>query len=730
MGEAARRYVAEHHDPARAAEAMLAAVEELSRLDPPGDLDACPPPPSSALHPRGAGEIRVEGLDGWRAGERRTLAVTIANRGHDRWRASRDVPGGVLFEIQLWARGRDRYRGRPWLTLEGALDPGRSQRFEISLRRPLAEEEGRLLIKPTVALAAGNRPFGDWHFEARAVKPGLAAKLLFAAGAAALGALALLRGPALPPRTPGQIELRLAVESLSRDGDLAYETRDADRFRVAFGQSALKDFHLRARRSATASPEADGVAARQAGATTSRAPDLSAPWPWARLAAIAHRLGGWPGVFSVQWSLLILGCVLATWSIAPLVGSAGAFRFVSVVLFASALAIGAVYLVPEMLQFALVAVAGAVVWGRRSAPTVEPEQVYGGDLSGRPGTWRWLVAGLCLGLVATGAPSYVVLGIPLVAAAGAGRRGAAGALVVLGATVAFGLALLAGGWPWPPLATVFDLRLLGWSAAGLAVGRSIGVLVLFLPLLLAFATPARDEGRRWIPWTVALAALLQLVTAPFDLAGDSGASGNSWFLPLAALLLFLPARVPAATAVVAVGIASWALLAPSWLPAFGLEAKRWARELGRPRALLPIETTQRELAGTATLDTGSGIAVRGLEPDVFAGGDGRLRLAGRSAALAVESATPLASLRLEFGADAPATFEVKGGSAGDVVLRPNGEVAVDVSFVEPSRTHPTWRSPGGASIYFLRLELERAPVKPLPFDVSLARPAGLGESAP
>ena len=166
MGEAARRYVTERHDPARAAAAMLAAVEELSRLEPPGDLDACPPPPSSALHPRGTGEIRVEGLEGWRPGERRTLAVTIANRSHDRWRSSRDVPGGVLFEIQLWAQGRDRYRGRPWLTLDRALDPGESRRFEVALRRPLADEGGRLLIKPTVVLAGGNRPYGTWQFEA------------------------------------------------------------------------------------------------------------------------------------------------------------------------------------------------------------------------------------------------------------------------------------------------------------------------------------------------------------------------------------------------------------------------------------------------------------------------------------------------------------------------------------------------------------------------------------
>ena len=561
------------------------------------------------------------------------------------------------------------------------------------------------------------------------MRPGLAAPLAFAVVAAGLGVLAATRGPALAPRGARQVELRLAVESLARDADLAYETRDAERLRERFGASALRELPLRPDAPAAPAPQTLGLPGA-AGPAKRPAPQLAAPWVWSRAAAVAHRLAGWPGVFLLQWALLVAGCLLASRAAAPLAGTAGSFRLATSVLAASALGLGALHLVPEALGFGLVALAGAVVWGRRSAPTVEPEQIYGGDLGGRPATWRWLVAGACLGVVLTGSPSYLPLGAPLVAAAGAGRRAAAGALVVLGALVSFGIVFVAAGWPWPPLATTFDLRLLGWGALALAAGRTIGVLVLFLPLALAFAAPARAEGRGWIPWAALAAALLQLFVAPFDLAGDSGAPGNGWFLPLAALLLCVPSRVPGAGPVVAAGLVSFVLVVPGWLPVLGLEGKRWARELARPRALLPIETTQRTLPGTATLDPGSGIVVRGFEPEVFAGGDGRLRLAGRAAELAVESATPLASLRLEFGADAPATFAVEGGAAGDVVLRPSGEVAVDVSFGAPARTHPTWRSPEGASIYLLRLELEEAPLRPLPFDLSLARPAGLGEPAP
>lgn len=165
MGEAARRHVAERHAPERTARELVAAVAELAEREPPGDRAPAVPPPSSALHVRSAGEIRVEGLEEWRPGRLGRIAVTVANRGLDRWRRSRDLPGGVLFEVQLWDEGRDRYAGRPWLVLERELDPGEERRFELELRRPLAG--GLLLVKPHVLLAEGSVLFGHWSREVR-----------------------------------------------------------------------------------------------------------------------------------------------------------------------------------------------------------------------------------------------------------------------------------------------------------------------------------------------------------------------------------------------------------------------------------------------------------------------------------------------------------------------------------------------------------------------------------
>lgn len=162
-GRRARRHVAEEHAPERAAERMLAAATELAALAPPGDLVPVPPPRASTATSRPRGAIQVEGLEGWRPGERRRLSVTVENRGPGVWLPSREVPGGVLFEIQLWIDGVDRWLGRPWLTLAAPLAPGESRELSFELRRPLAA--ARLLVKPKVALEEWHRPFGDWVFD-------------------------------------------------------------------------------------------------------------------------------------------------------------------------------------------------------------------------------------------------------------------------------------------------------------------------------------------------------------------------------------------------------------------------------------------------------------------------------------------------------------------------------------------------------------------------------------
>jgi len=163
MGESARRHVAERHDPARAAAAMLAAVEELAALEPPGDALPAVPPSSSLVDVASAGEIAVEGLDGWRPGERRRLAVTVTNRGRAFWKPSSDVDGGVQIEVLLRTEHEDLWRGRSWLSFAHPVLPGESVRFELTVRRPL--EPARFRLRPMVALGGVHVPYAGWELE-------------------------------------------------------------------------------------------------------------------------------------------------------------------------------------------------------------------------------------------------------------------------------------------------------------------------------------------------------------------------------------------------------------------------------------------------------------------------------------------------------------------------------------------------------------------------------------
>jgi glycosyltransferase involved in cell wall biosynthesis len=163
MGEAARRFVAEHHSPERAAEEMVEAISELAGLDPLPEVAPHPEPRSTAIQARVPGRIVVHGSENWPPGELRQLEVDVVNDSRIRWLPSHALPGGVIFEVQFLSEGRDLYRGRRWLSLPEALEPGSSRRFVLELRRP--EAAARLMIKPTLQIVEGHRPLGAWEWD-------------------------------------------------------------------------------------------------------------------------------------------------------------------------------------------------------------------------------------------------------------------------------------------------------------------------------------------------------------------------------------------------------------------------------------------------------------------------------------------------------------------------------------------------------------------------------------
>jgi glycosyltransferase involved in cell wall biosynthesis len=187
MGEAARELVRSRHDPARSAEAVLAAAEEWRELPPPsvsipplpgereGAWERGPggegsggagffPPPTSLTWGRLDGSMEVEGAElPWPEGERRTLRIRLRNTGFAHWLAGEKGAGGVAVVVKLFADGEDLLEGRPWLALPRDLPPGEEVVFETEVRRPPGPSW--LWIEPHLFGGLGLSKYGGPHWE-------------------------------------------------------------------------------------------------------------------------------------------------------------------------------------------------------------------------------------------------------------------------------------------------------------------------------------------------------------------------------------------------------------------------------------------------------------------------------------------------------------------------------------------------------------------------------------
>lgn len=514
------------------------------------------------------------------------------------------------------------------------------------------------------------------------------------------------------PRPGGETTLWLSGASLARDSDLALDEEDGARFREAFGRAPV------------------GI--------WSAAGRLDPP----ALPALATVAGAWlapqRGPALVQGLLFALAAAALWRGTRARLGESTA-PYLLVALFGSAAFTAAFRLQAETLAFAAVAIAGAALWGRPAGRVAAPDDVYRGELPGGEGMLRWLVAGAGFGTAATLAPAYLVLALPALAARPRSRRTAAAALFAAGFVAPFLAALAVGGAPWEPIQPVADFALQGWNLAYLIAGRHVGLAPYFLPLLLALAAPARDPGLRFVPLSVLLAALLLPLAAPYDFAGEGSFWGNPAFLPVYALALFAIGRPPSRGALALTLAAALPFVAPLWLaPRSGSPTglgPMVTAALERPRDWLPFETSLRTLPEDAAVERG-GVVLRSAGRQVFADAEGGLVFFGRRGEVAVYSARPLSSVRLEFAGEAPSSLEVAGGEVGNTTFRPSGQVAFDVAVGEAARRHPVWWSREPVSVYFLDLRLGRAPSAPLRFDLELARPAAprpqgeAGEAAP
>jgi hypothetical protein len=154
-----------------------------------------------------------------------------------------------------------------------------------------------------------------------------------------------------------------------------------------------------------------------------------------------------------------------------------------------------------------------------------------------------------------------------------------------------------------------DAALLGHNVVYLLIGRSIGIVPYFLPLLLACACLRPGSRRRWLLLGVAVALLAFLIKNPYNFYGGAGAIANRWFLPLYAACWFLIERPPSRRWLAAMSAGAALFVLPLWRTAasFPLEidpeqgARRLRYVSAAAKGLLPLETSQIHL-GSAPAD--------------------------------------------------------------------------------------------------------------------------------
>lgn len=483
---------------------------------------------------------------------------------------------------------------------------------------------------------------------------------------------------ARPPEAGDEPTYALEAASLAWDFDLRYSDEDFTRYREQWG----------------ARPPGIDLESRDGGRTQV----YGRPFFHALVAAPFIRAMPQRGLRVANALLLAAAALLAAWAPKrPL--------WVAVFVFASVTFSYVFLATADIFLLAVTAAGFALVYAGKKEEALP--SIYQGD---RVWSWRdlgrWLAIGMLLAIPGAYRPLYLFLLLPAVVTR---KSRAAWTGLTLGAIGILAVAVLvhakAGGDPLlsSNLAFEADPGLFLWNAVYFLVGRNVGILPYFLPVLLALLAARSD---RWaLGVGAALAAIGFLVAHPYDFAGFVGGEGNRLFLPLYAALWFL-AEKPVRSAW-AVGIA---LLAAPFLlplpPSIGERVESW----------LPYEATQRELPGVWVSQ--GDLRIKPTSPSIWQAPRGSdFRIAGGQAGeIVVASPGPLESLELSFDRNAPARLQARGQDLRPTRLGADGSVTFQVP-LGSGRVHPMWWTGGSHHLYTLGFRLPDAPIKPIAFKV-------------
>lgn len=532
----------------------------------------------------------------------------------------------------------------------------------------------------------------------------------------------------------------MQAESLAFDLDLTYEKADYDRFVTHWGMT----------------PE--GLILQ----SSDRGQSLTYGKPIFYSLAIAPFVRASPtrGASVANALLLAVAAMLAARTLRQAIGDAAPI-WVAAFLFGSVTFAYVTWAHADLFLMSLTAIGLALAYAGRQTRPERLRQIFEDETTEtlRSYALRWIAVGACLAVVGASRPFYLALFLPALLAVPARRRGT-GILACLGGGVA--VALLAvllsaavhgtftsyggerlgfysytgfprvdlpgddwsaqvtkrgnGSWVAREKLLPYDLepRLTAWNSLYFLLGRNVGVLPYFLPLLLGLAAYRPENGRWALLLAVALAMAGFFFVRPMNFYGGGAAIANRYFLPVYPALWFLAARATsvvlplAATACAAPFL--WALwTAPRAYPLAPEGGFRYVTPLAR--RLLPYETTQEQLKPAGQEDViQSGIWIKILTPGVRAEEKGSWLLAppGTTAELVIGRERPLGKIDLTFAAGGPSAIEIRGGTLGETTLAPAGFVSFEVVLEDPSARHPMWWTEENFNLYVLKIILPAA----------------------
>ena len=563
---------------------------------------------------------------------------------------------------------------------------------------------------------------------------------------ATLGAALRFDRAGRPSLVGDEATYAMQAASLAWDGDLAYTRADYDRFVRQWGGQ----------------PDGLVLQSRDEG----RHLTYGKPFLYALATAPFVRFAPVRGAIVANALFLAVASLLAALALRRRLGGTASF-WVAVLVFAS-VSFGYVFWVhADLFLFAAMAAGFALAyWEDRPREAHLPE-IYGGEATtvGKGFLLRWFAVGVLLAIPGAIRPFYLAVLLPAALAVPSGRRRRAG-WAALAAGV-LGLLLLTGlvqwhaggsfsgyggerqgfyprtGYPdvdfpasqweeslrhWGNTSWIqegaitpdLDHRLWAWNGFYFFLGRNIGVLPYFLPLLLGFFAFSGERGRWAIPWAVLLAVAGFLLVRPFNFYGGGGAIGNRYFLPLYPALWFLAGRRPrAAWATPALAIVIAALAAPFLLPLWSHPTAFPIGPDGRYRHVsafaartLPYETTQSHIPGGQD-SAHDGLWVKLLNENMGRIGEAESLLGDARGEVLVGSPEPLRGLLVVCDPRAPTRLESGGQTVRPSLLRPNGTVVFALELKAPRAVHPMWWTREPYYLYEVDLRLPGAPKVPI-----------------